>query len=141
MPAGFSLPLDRTTVIARDADGQPIVFAAAGDVGGVRRLVLFSMADAGQRAVSVAHRRPGARHRRRRADLGIRADLDSCRRDGALGASADRRRRRRPVSQTPASDGRWLWAAVLALLAVEWRDAAAAPSRFPPPQVVHERVA
>ena len=132
------------TVVARSADGRPLVLAARGQVDGADRLLLFLQADAGSvpsaALIAAAAGAAAARPPASEIDPAVRTDaeLRSWERPPAEGA--------RPATDPAGrSDGRWVWLAVLALLGAETlmrraphavATAAAAPARQE-----HERVA
>jgi hypothetical protein len=126
------------TTVAASRDGRPLVLAAAADVQGRERLVFVCLADAGSltsAALDAALRgvAPGTPASEIEPTQIAEATLESWRREP--GASAP------PDARDPAgpSDGRWLWALALVLLAFEtWmrRD-----RRVVVPEMIDERVA
>jgi hypothetical protein len=115
--ASLEAPGELTTVI-RGADGQPVVLAARGQVDGADRLLLFVQTDAGSvtsaALIAAAGRAATALPPAGEVDPAVRTDaeLRSWERPPADGV--------RPATDPAGrSDGRWIWLAVLALLALE----------------------
>ena len=142
-PAGGDSLTNSRTVIARGADGRPLIVAAEDSSAAGARLLFFSAADAGSltsatliaavyRAISTA---PSV------------AELEP----ESVPDSALARWQRAPAVEAPRkvpggegeSDGRWLWIAVLVLMVLETvvRRTTAPSVGIAPVQVAHDRVA
>jgi hypothetical protein len=139
LEAPHGLAGDRSTVVLATPTGAPLLIAAARDAGGVRQLVLFSMADAASVFSAALYSRAAYA-----VSPGTIAEAEP------MMISADRLRewQRAPTDVAPPtngttgdSDGRWFWIAALALLGVETWLRRQRPAATPSAEVAHARVA
>lgn len=129
-----------TLVVARTDSGRPVVLAGEHTENGREQLVLYSLADAGSLATATLLSSVARATSLARPSQWLEPSTMS---DAALSgwqrAPSEENRTTKNGSETEDSDGRWLWIAALALLALEtWLRR---ERRIAVQQMAHDRAA